>query len=1676
MMRRIGYIVFVLLAGSLSVMAQGKTNDMKNEERLTEQIHYLHQLYQNADRVIKEYDDSNDLGKDVALWSPEKTIAEAKQVLSQILKDRVALHDEKSSFSLAYQSRVRRWSFSMEEKKSHYENALIVLSAFNRRYEDAFHEMVMSELDAALGHRYYSEAYLLLDQLLYILDSKASKELISSYIPKFQGSDEVLMLETKLLDVTYSEPLRTLEGQISYDQPLPEVEKEWLKMANELSTKVHKLTARVQQNNKYKAELNRWLQNLLDNGLVNLEVRSLNTLTGEVEMSLLAMIRSDAVTLYRSDENDRNNYKLKKYSGVQVLRTVVHDKLPNVGQYSYSVKNDDINRLDEREYITYNQIASNLYVHDQKSRRLQVISTYDGTPVAGVMVQKLDESFGETNTHFTTDKDGFVTLPLSPSRSGYRVKVNDPRLWNPDSYYIPGTVQEQPDVKDAIQLYYYLDRPIYRRGQEVKIGLLLVRSQKEKNHELADKSIDVKLKAYRGSKEELVQELTTITNKNGISEIKMTIPNDPELNRFSLESEHGTTNIRVEDYKLQYLNVKIDSIPKGYVSGQRMMVYGQTMDLNGNPTAANIVMTYDGSERIEAQSGNNGQFVMTTPPVSLEDENNIWRYGRNQTLEFRASDALGNVAMERLYFSKLDTDMPLSADALLEDENITKEHFTLDSSSQPYNSRLLGDLSGRTIQAELLSKENGENIALGVLPINGKKEFSFPHLKSGYYQLRLYATDGYGKEVSDTSSAYYFYSESDKTLNVDDDLLWVVKAENGTILYGSSVSTTLTMVKFDDEKVIEYQYIPVEKNVVYRFDGHKLRHVRRVIFNVVSGHRSDSESVIIDKHAGEANEPITLSGLDFTDDEYLLPSTHFKRTVKVKSGGRALKSAPVIVTVFDKAVADAAEDDSFWEKVGSDHMIPFGAYQEYASFDEVVLTSAPVSMRASVEKSAVGSGAPDMEEVTLRSNFAETAFFSALLTTDHKGQVVIEFDLPDTQTKYNIKVYTFDKGFKNQLISDHNFRVYSPLSIELSMPRFLTWDDHLEGEALLRNTGETAFESHYQVMLESGQVLAEGQAFIPAGGTKAVPFSLQADTSMGQEVVIQAKVVAGEMTDGVEYRLPLMTNLSTYIVAQPISLYKQDSVSLELPKVELGSSDAQLELYLDPIMVLLTQLAHDYRDHGLENNSFFGTVYQYNVYKRLEQYLQRYPDFRALLKLRAAQLSEIPKEELSGRDERLADPETLSTFFDFITSEKVLAQALLKMEEEILSHKVVSGGFIYSNYWHEPSPFLTSYILNKLSPIWKSIESDELRKHLGVSVAYLKDELQRQNSYYHDYIDYALIASSYGISLDNLSAKEEKEYHKQVEHARKNYQTAYTSWMLRFAEYSKRYDKPDQFKEVHQFIEDRSTYSYNDDELAVMKVFLAKSQEKVDEQLIQFLLKMKQATMWRSAGVMEVAEVILDKITPSKISDKAEVVINGQGYALSKEEKGRGFVQLTYPDLPSEMKISWRGVESDYVFGGVRYHVTEPSKSATPTGEKLKVRKQIFARKVSGDGSQEFREVTNEHPASKGDQLIIRYTIDTEQDLSLVTVHDPRPAGAEFGYDFSGYRFGDKLWFTYSRRDAEDRIYIDYLPRGQHTIELEATASNSGTFTYGPAEIQSTYAPEFAGNSAGGSITVTTAE
>lgn len=1665
------------IAGHRSIDKVAMAEEQKiPEEEMLSLLDHLSRLAANAGRTIEEYDTSDE-SPDTLLWSKERTEKELVRMISRELERRELWRATTDLSGLRYQWQVRRWRLGVPSEGNGYSLLAELMEQLADKGFDALRELHLRELGQALKAGYSDQALSMLEW-----EARRSEENIyPTYIERFAGRPEqpvVRMLDLRERSSRLLEPLRSERKT-----------EEWLREEGKLYAEYLRIEPSI-PGNPYKKRLREMGKQLFGHSPSIGDLTYIDLHTGEATVEIEGPTRQ-ALDLYlissdrKVEQQIRNGRatKLASYTAPAGKARWISDKvslrLPRVGYYKLALYN-------ERQGVVRqgNALLDKITV-DQYDPIIYALDRQDGSPVSGVEVKVFrgDERRRPIATLYTGE-GGEVVVRQTPPRGGYLfISVKDPRMLEERFFTIYGA-QKWPagpaEPKRQTETHFYTDRPIYRRGQTVKVGIVTVTRKGEVVKAEPNTLQKVKLTALRDGVEEVIETQTITTDDHGVAETTFTLPKDEHLSDFTLDTPYGDESLRVEDYKLMHLSLTIDSIPTGYVSGRPMRIYGRTEDLNGHPVAARLTLQYDvDGKRMTGRSGSDGHFVLETEPLT---KSATAGYYWNHPLTLSAADAIGDVADESLAMEKDTTNLPLSANLLLGGKHILNRlDLTLSTESQPYQRMRLGDLSRYQLTATWIDakgKQVGEPIDL---PMKGKRNLSLASLPSGSYRLRIETTDYWGQVVTDESDPLYLYSPTDDRL-VGEVPLFATMTKEGEILYGSSHGGTLSLLMVREGKGSVHRFLPVEPGKLYR-----LRPMEGTLSVVLSAYyRGEETSRRIDlteygEESGDKEKTHT-AGLEMKEGEgRFVPGADFSRRFTIVSrAGKPLSEVPVLVAVFDKALTEASGNEQHWSKIGDSPVL----YQGLGCnlYGAVLMESAVASPRAMMKQSSVvndevvvvAEGAGSDGQPRLRQNFAETAYFSALLRSNRQGQVQLDFKLPDTQTEYVLKVYSFAPDFEEELLEDHSFSVFAPLSVELSLPRYLRWGDRLEGLARVQNAEQSP--ATIRTTVTEGQAqLSEAELSVAGGQTGTMPFVVEAKRTDGDSLILRATAAGAHYTDALERVIPLRSDLAEYTVAVPFSSYKQSQVSLTLPKADLGGSQAVAEIYFSPIHLLLTTLADTYATEApAEELSLLEASTKYAVYSRLKALIASTPELKRSLSMSRTQLlAAIRDRESEPRSSfnRQTDPRTLADFYDLLLSEERMSDLLGRLEKRILAFTFPTGGFRYDALLPEPSPWLTHVVLENLA--FTPTRSAKLDDAIDQSLKYLQGQLSKERSYYKTAMEYRLLTHKLGRKDPTLTREVKQLLEKQVKGARESYRTASTSYLLNFGEYSRAFDTKAAYSEVRDFIRDRSSYTESDAELLALILFLHHDQqdEALSPEVTRFMLSLKQGTLWRNPMTLEAVEPLLRTVTPTRFAPDAMLHLGEVTYRPTALDKATGHVVLGLPEPESKMVIRWEGVTTDFAFGGIRYRVTEPAAKATPTGEKLTIGKEVYARRII-DGQSSLVRLTDEREAVAGEQLVVRYLIETKQDLSLVTIRDDRAAGAEPGYDFAGYGMSDRTWYGYSRRETADYIFIDYLQRGKHVIELEATANVAGHFSYGPAEVQSFYAPEYAGNSAGGSLTI----
>ena len=139
----------------------------------------------------------------------------------------------------------------------------------------------------------------------------------------------------------------------------------------------------------------------------------------------------------------------------------------------------------------------------------------------------------------------------------------------------------------------------------------------------------------------------------------------------------------------------------------------------------------------------------------------------------------------------------------------------------------------------------------------------------------------------------------------------------------------------------------------------------------------------------------------------------------------------------------------------------------------------------------------------------------------------------------------------------------------------------------------------------------------------------------------------------------------------------------------------------------------------------------------------------------------------------------------------------------------------------------------------------------------------------------------------------------------------------------------------------------------------------------------------------------------------------------------------------------------------------------------------------------QLRELQTGETLSVGQKIVVRYSVSSEENRSLVHIRTPynaclrpvRQLSGNYGYWLRSWRINaasrgfNAWWITPQgyREVHDDAIdyWFDVYPEQNTTIEDEFYVSQAGVFTAPVCEIESLYAPHYRANSAfDGSLTV----
>ncbi len=769
----------------------------------------------------------------------------------------------------------------------------------------------------------------------------------------------------------------------------------------------------------------------------------------------------------------------------------------------------------------------------------------------------------------------------------------------------------------------------------------------------------------------------------------------------------------------------------------------------------------------------------------------------------------------------------------------------------------------------------------------------------------------------------------------------------------------------------------------------------------------------------------------------------------------------------------------------------------------------------------------------LRSNFSETAFWEPHLLIDDDGAAVIEFEVPDSVTEWNVWVHAVTRDLRGGS-AHRTTKSVKELMVRPYLPRFLREGDEAAIKVVVNNAGEEEFSGALDFEIRDPEtdedlrplfgLTAEQTTAVPftvePGGGANLAFPVSVPPRVGT-VAFKVTARAGGFSDGELRPLPVLPGRMHLAQSRFVTLRDRDRRELRFADM---AADDDPSLITDQLVVtvdaqlfysVLNALPYliDYPYECTEQtlNRFLSTGIAAGVFDdypavarmaaKLAERDVRYETWDATDPNRKMTLEETPwlRTSLGGIEE----PDDLIKVLDprVARAERDAALAkLIKAQTSLGAFPWWPGG--------PPSPYMTLYILYGFS------------KGLEFGVEAPKDVVIRAWAYMHrHYID-ELVDMMVGLDccwefvtylnfvISNypdeswtggvFTADDRKTMLEFSFRHWKDHSPLLKGYLALTLERAGRHDdavlvfdsvmdsaKTDRDLGTYWAPEDRAWLWYNDTiETHAFALRVLDELDPTDDRrhgMVQWLLLNKKLNHWTSTRAT--AEVIsslvhyLEQEDGLGVRENATVIVGPRVTEMVFEPDvytgARNRVIVPGPEVdPKTMSTIIVEKESQgFAFASANWHFSTEKLPEEARGDLFAVTRQYFRR--FNDGNRwVLRPLADGEAVAPGDQIEVHLSIRAKHAAEYVHLRDPRGAGFEPETLHSQYKWDLGIGWYEEIRDSGTNFFFEWLPAGEYTFKYRLRANMAGTFKVGPATLQSMYAPEFTAYSAGNRLEV----
>lgn len=1029
-------------------------------------------------------------------------------------------------------------------------------------------------------------------------------------------------------------------------------------------------------------------------------------------------------------------------------------------------------------------------------------------------------------------------------------------------------------------------------------------------------------------------------------------------------------------------------------------------------------------------------------------------------------------------------------------------------------------------------------------------------LPSGHYQLKATVKDDAGK-VSECTVTFVLFSLEEGRMPVKESI-WCYQSgqefdENGdaTIYFGSSEKDVyLYYDVYSNDKWIERKQLMFSDSLLVFPFKYKEEYGEGLCVSFFFAKHGQMYARYINIAKPRPNKKLQMTWKTFRDK--LQPGSREKWVLNIKGVDGKAPDAQLMATLYDASLDQLVKHNwqmnldlprtipTYYWRGSHNRSVSLGVSFphmkfEYAplsySYMDIPLVNGRGRNVMGVFKSAAASGnivemkyvepevaeysdvmleeeLPAEDKAKIRTNFAETAFFYPQLRTNPKGEVEIEFTLPESLTTWKFMGLAHTRNMDYGELSA-NITASKDFMLQPNLPRFVRVGDDVTFTASLMNLTDKEIKGTVRMELfnpETEKVwMKQKKSFQVMGkGTQTVQFSFKVKD---EYEVLACRMVAegGKFSDGEQRYIPVLTDKQWMTESVSIDVDKVGTYRFSLEKLFNHHSNTvthpcmTVEFTGNPAwyaVQALPVLAEPENDNAFSWASVFyaNSLAEYIAASnpRIRQVVDSWKEQKDALSSplqKNEELKDLLLEEtpwLSESMDETVQRQRLVILFD----ENALNDRNAKVINKLKELQNEDGSWS----WYKGMPgnrYMTTQIVELLARLqamvpnanWNQEMVAMYQKAFGYLKNLVREEYERMKEVEKEmesgyFPSEQTLRYLYICALDETlqPEKEVNDAFIQKLETQSPQMTIYgKSLAAIILHHSGRLEKADEFlqsvmeysvetQEMGRYFDTvkapYSWFSYKipTEVMAMEALVRLRKDEKTVEQMKRWLLKQKQIQVWDMpiATVDAIYALLMNGDDWLEHTPSAKLVL-GKEVLHVPEQHALGYLQQEVEGKVTLIEDLVIHKETDGMAWGTVY---------AQFFEKVdKVEAYSNGLSVSRTLLKDGMEVSSD-ALKVGNRITVRLTISADRDMDFVQVKDERASCMEPVDVLSSYRWNKGLGYYQVAKDASTLFFFDRLRKGTHVLEYDVFITAEGVYQQGIASIQSVYAPEFGGHSA----------